>query len=40
MIEAVGATVICCTPTYALRLAEIATHEWREDHLRAARCGC
>jgi phenylacetate-CoA ligase len=34
MIEAVGATVICCTPTYALRLAEIATHEWGEDHLR------
>ena len=27
MIEAVGATVVCCTPTYALRLAEIAEHE-------------
>jgi len=24
MLEAVGATVICCTPTYALRLAEVA----------------
>src|SRR5262245_29932739 len=23
-IEAIGATVICCTPTYALRLAEVA----------------
>ena len=27
IIEAVGATVVCCTPTYALRLAEIAGHE-------------
>jgi len=27
IIEAVGATVVCCTPTYALRLAEIAAHE-------------
>jgi phenylacetate-CoA ligase len=27
MIESVGATVVCCTPTYALRLAEIAEHE-------------
>ena len=26
-IEAVGATVICCTPTYALRLAEVAAQE-------------
>ena len=24
IIEAIGATVICCTPTYALRLAEVA----------------
>jgi phenylacetate-CoA ligase len=24
MIDAVGATVVCCTPTYALRLAEVA----------------
>jgi phenylacetate-CoA ligase len=29
MIEAVGATVVCCTPTYALRLAEIADLERR-----------
>ena len=31
MIEAIGATVVCCTPTYALRLAEIAGQErpWR-----------
>jgi phenylacetate-CoA ligase len=28
MIEAVGATVVCCTPTYALRLAEIASQDW------------
>jgi phenylacetate-CoA ligase len=27
MIETVGATVICCTPTYALRLAEVAAQE-------------
>jgi len=27
IIESVGATVVCCTPTYALRLAEIAAHE-------------
>ena len=27
MIETIGATVVCCTPTYALRLAEIAEHE-------------
>ena len=27
MIESVGATVVCCTPTYALRLAEIASQE-------------
>jgi phenylacetate-CoA ligase len=24
MIETIGATVVCCTPTYALRLAEVA----------------
>jgi phenylacetate-CoA ligase len=29
MIEAIGATVVCCTPTYALRLAEIAAQEGR-----------
>ena len=27
MIDAVGATVVCCTPTYALRLAEVADEE-------------
>jgi phenylacetate-CoA ligase len=27
-IDAVGATVVCCTPTYALRLAEIAAQDW------------
>jgi phenylacetate-CoA ligase len=27
LIESVGATVVCCTPTYALRLAEIASQE-------------
>ena len=30
MIEAIGATVVCCTPTYALRLAEIAEIERRK----------
>ena len=29
MIEGIGATIVCCTPTYALRLAEIAEHERR-----------
>lgn len=29
MIESIGATVVCCTPTYALRLAEIAEGEGR-----------
>jgi phenylacetate-CoA ligase len=27
MIDALGATVVCCTPTYALRLAEVAAVE-------------
>ena len=27
IIEAVGATVVCCTPTYALRLAEVAAEK-------------
>jgi phenylacetate-CoA ligase len=27
MIETVGPTVVCCTPTYALRLAEVAAQE-------------
>jgi phenylacetate-CoA ligase len=34
MIDAIGATVICCTPTYALRLAEIAAQDWPADHLK------
>jgi phenylacetate-CoA ligase len=29
MIETIGATIVCCTPTYALRLAEMAEHEHR-----------
>jgi len=33
IIEAVGATVLCCTPTYALRLAEIAAQEHPERSL-------
>ena len=33
IIESVGATVVCCTPTYALRLAEIAAHEHPERSL-------
>jgi phenylacetate-CoA ligase len=27
IIQAVGATVVCCTPTYALRLAEVAAED-------------
>jgi phenylacetate-CoA ligase len=29
MIEAVAPTVVCCTPTYALRLAQVAAEEGR-----------
>jgi phenylacetate-CoA ligase len=29
LVDAVQPTVICCTPTYALRLAEVAEQEWR-----------
>jgi phenylacetate-CoA ligase len=29
MIETIGATVVCCTPTYALRLADVAAEEAR-----------
>ncbi len=29
LIDAVEPTVVCCTPTYALRLAEVAEQEWR-----------
>src|SRR5688572_673459 len=36
MIEAIGATVVCCTPTYALRLAEIAAQERPERPLAAS----
>jgi len=32
-IEAIGATVVCCTPTYALRLAEVAAEERPERPL-------
>ena len=32
-IDAVGATVVCCTPTYALRLAEVAAQERSERPL-------
>ena len=32
-ITAVGATVLCCTPTYALRLAEVAASEFPERPL-------
>ena len=38
LIESVGATVVCCTPTYALRLAEIAAQE-RPAHPLAERPG-
>jgi len=32
-IEAIGATVVCCTPTYALRLAEVSAAERGDDVL-------
>jgi phenylacetate-CoA ligase len=35
MIEAVRVTVVCCTPTYALRLAEIAAQERPDRPLSA-----
>jgi phenylacetate-CoA ligase len=35
-IDAVGATVVCCTPTYALRLAEIAAQDWPDRRLADA----
>lgn len=34
LIDAIGATVVCCTPTYALRLAEIAEQDWPDRPLR------
>jgi phenylacetate-CoA ligase len=33
MIDGVGATVVCCTPTYALRLAEVAEQEGKDVSL-------
>lgn len=35
IIDAVGATVVCCTPTYALRLAEVAAEHRPERPLSA-----
>ena len=35
----IGATVVCCTPTYALRLAEVAAAERRVARA-TARCAC
>lgn len=35
MIETIGATVVCCTPTYALRLAEVAAAEGSDRRLSA-----
>ena len=32
-MRAVGAQVVCCTPTYALRLAEVAAEEWPDQRL-------
>jgi phenylacetate-CoA ligase len=37
IIDTVGATVVCCTPTYALRLAEVAA-EHRRDRALADSC--
>ena len=34
LIDAIEATVVCCTPTYALRLAEISAQDWPERPLR------
>jgi phenylacetate-CoA ligase len=36
MIDAVSATVVCCTPTYALRLAEVAAEQRMERPLSAS----
>jgi phenylacetate-CoA ligase len=33
VIDSIGATVVCCTPTYALRLAEVAAEERPERAL-------
>jgi phenylacetate-CoA ligase len=37
LIESVGATVVCCTPTYAMRLAEVAALEHPERPLAESR---
>ena len=37
IIEAIGATVICCTPTYALRLAEVAAEHGSRRPLSESR---
>jgi len=37
LIEAVGATVVCCTPTYALRLAEVAAGDGQARALAEGR---
>jgi phenylacetate-CoA ligase len=34
LIHAIDATVVCCTPTYALRLAEVAAADWPARSLR------
>jgi phenylacetate-CoA ligase len=33
VIDSIGATIVCCTPTYALRLAEVAAEEWPDRPL-------
>ena len=41
LIDVVKPTVLCCTPTYALRLLEVAGQMQGGAHnLRPARCGC
>jgi phenylacetate-CoA ligase len=36
LLDGVGATVICCTPTYALRLAEVAAEHGRPSLVRGS----
>lgn len=36
VIDSIGATVVCCTPTYALRLAEVAADEHPDRPLAAS----
>ena len=42
LIETLKPTVICCTPTYALRLLEVAAEmrDGKAGSSRRARCGC